>query len=80
MKTNETNINEIIAKNLKIARNIKGLTLKDVGAILGITGQQAQKYECGKNPIAIDKLMQLSKHYNFPITFFLKEFQLPEDN
>jgi len=80
MTTNETNINEVIAKNLKIARRVKGLTLKDVGAILGITGQQAQKYECGKNPIAIDKLMQLANHYNLSITFFFKEFQLPEDN
>jgi len=80
MIINETNVNQVIAKNLKIARNIKGLTLKDVGAILGITGQQAQKYESGKNPIAIDKLTHLSKHYNFPITFFFKEFQLPEDN
>ena len=78
MEINETNINQVIAKNLKIARQINGLTLKDVGVILEITGQQAQKYESGKNPIAIDKLMQLAKHYNLPITFFFETFEFPK--
>jgi transcriptional regulator with XRE-family HTH domain len=76
MEVDEKNINQVIAKNLKIARQVKGLTLKDVGAILGITGQQAQKYESGKNPIAIDKLMLLSKHLNLPIAFFFKTFEM----
>jgi len=76
MEVDENNINQVIAKNLKIARQVKGLTLKDVGAILGITGQQAQKYESGKNPIAIDKLMLLSKHLNLPISFFFKTFEM----
>ncbi len=78
MEINETNINQVIAKNLKIARQINGLTLKDVGVILETTGQQAQKYESGKCPIGIDKLMQLAKHYNLPITFFFQTFEFPK--
>lgn len=75
MKIEAKNINEIIAKNIKIARQLKGLTLKDVGKVLSITGQQAQKYEAGKNPISIDKLMILSKELDLPITFFFEEFK-----
>ena len=29
MEVDENNINQVIAKNLKIARQVKGLTLKD---------------------------------------------------
>lgn len=43
MEVDENNINQVIAKNLKIARQVKVLTLKDVGAILGIKGQADSK-------------------------------------
>ena len=75
MKVESGNINAIIARNIKLARHMRELTLKDIGDILGVTGQQAQKYEACQNPISIDKLMLLSKALGFPITFFFEEFK-----
>jgi transcriptional regulator with XRE-family HTH domain len=74
MKIEESNVNDIIAENIKIARRMKGLTLKEVGLLLGITGQQVQKYEAGKNPIAIDKLLVLARKLGLPINFFFEKF------
>ncbi len=37
-KLEEANINETIARNIKIIRRLKGLTLKDMGSILNVTG------------------------------------------
>ncbi len=74
MKIEENDVINIIARNIKIARRIKGLTLKEVGFMLGITGQQVQKYETGKNPIAIDKLLVLASKLGLPINFFFEKF------
>lgn len=76
LSISENNINQIIAANLKIARQVKGLTLKDMGEMLGITYQQFQKYETGKNAISICKLLFIANHLNIPVTFFFKEFKL----
>jgi transcriptional regulator with XRE-family HTH domain len=72
----EENIDKIIASNLKIARKVKGLTLKDMGLILGITYQQCQKYETGSQSVPLCKLVTISKHLNLPINFFFEKFEL----
>lgn len=76
MKIDETNISIIIATNLRIARQVKGLTLQDVGKVLGITYQQCQKYETGKHTIPICKLLIVANHMNLPINFFFEKFEL----
>jgi transcriptional regulator with XRE-family HTH domain len=73
---NESNINQIIAINLRIARQVKGLTLKDMGEMLGITYQQFQNYETGKNSISIGKLLVIANHLDLPVNFFFEEFKL----
>jgi transcriptional regulator with XRE-family HTH domain len=75
MKLEEANINETIARNIKIIRRLKGLTLKDMGEILNVTGQQVQKYEAGKNPISINKLLILANALGLSVTFFFEEFK-----
>jgi transcriptional regulator with XRE-family HTH domain len=76
VEVNENNINEIIAQNIKIARRIRGLTLREVGAMLGITGQQVQKYETGKSPISVEKLIIISGKLEIPLQFFFNKFSM----
>lgn len=42
-------------------RNLMGLSLNAVAVHIGITYQQLQKYETGKDSIAADKLVQLAE-------------------
>jgi transcriptional regulator with XRE-family HTH domain len=66
-------INKRIGERLRIVRQVKGFSLKEIGKILGMTGQQVQKYEAGKNRISIGKLMIISETLNVPLSFFLNE-------
>lgn len=54
-KTGST-IDLIVAKRLKKARCDIGLTQTDLAKKLGVTFQQVQKYENGKNRISAGKL------------------------
>ena len=69
-------IDTIVAKNLRIARYLRELTLKDVGKILDVSGQQVQKYETGKSAISIDSLVKVSAALNLPIKFFFEEIEI----
>jgi transcriptional regulator with XRE-family HTH domain len=50
----------IIGRNMRHRRNLMGLSLNAVAIQIGITYQQLQKYETGKDSIAVDKLVQLA--------------------
>jgi transcriptional regulator with XRE-family HTH domain len=50
----------IIGKNIRHRRNVAGLSLEAVASQIGITYQQLQKYEKGKDSISADKLVQLA--------------------
>ena len=76
MKTEEQKLNIIISKNIRTARRLREFTLKDVSKVLGITGQQVQKYETGASVISVSKLVILAKYFDVPITFFFEEFKI----
>jgi transcriptional regulator with XRE-family HTH domain len=54
------NIGLIIGKNLRHRRRLLGLSQEAVGSYLGITYQQMQKYEVGKNEISCAKMLRLA--------------------
>lgn len=56
-----------LGKNLRIARNMKGLSLHKLSSQLGISYQQIQKYESGANRIPLDKLIALCEICDFSI-------------
>lgn len=76
----DIDINKTISQNLKIARQVKGFTVKDMGKMLGITYQQFQKYETGKNAISIFKLLKIANYLGLPVDFFFKTFDLNNPN
>lgn len=52
-------LNLIIGKNIRNYRKRHGWTQKYLGALLGITAQQIQKYENATNAISAEKLVTL---------------------
>ena len=63
-------INKHIGESLRMARNYRGLTQANIGAFLGVSFQQIQKYEKGKNSISASSLYILSKALKFPLDYF----------
>lgn len=63
-------INNIIGKNIQLIRQGKKLNRTDIGQILGVSYQQIQKYESGKNRISASNLFLLSQSLRIPIDDF----------
>lgn len=68
----ETAITKHIGKRLRTARQLRGHTQKELADFLGITHQQVQKYETGKNRIPITKLVILARVLKLQPDFFFK--------
>ena len=73
------NFYEELGKNLRIARDMKGLSLHKLAAQLDISYQQLQKYESGTNRIPLDKLMSLCEVCDFSMMQILS-FNYPHLN
>src|ERR1700733_534152 len=62
--------------NVKLGHRIRarrlecGLSQAELGAKLGVTFQQIQKYEKGSNGVSSGRLEQISGIFEVPITFF----------
>ena len=50
-------------ETLRAWRNMRGLTLEQVGNILGVGPQAVHKWETGKTPVDLKRLRQLAEIY-----------------
>ena len=66
-KTSDDTIDEIVGQRIRNLRIKKSVSQKDLGNLLGVTFQQIQKYETGKNTIAISKLIRIANFFNISI-------------
>ena len=60
-KDRATEINKRIGSAIKQLRLIRGMTQTDMASRLGITFQQLQKYETGKNRVSADRLVLIAE-------------------
>lgn len=65
----------LIGQRLKEIRKIKNLTQEDIAEKLGVSFQQIQKYENGKNRISFSKLYELSNFLNVPLDSFVTNIE-----
>lgn len=75
MKDTDPDINKKIAKKMRMARKTKGLNLVQVGEMLHVSPQQAQKYETGATQIPFSKLSMFITNLGLNPGFFFDEFQ-----
>jgi transcriptional regulator with XRE-family HTH domain len=63
-----------IGKRLRNQRTMRGLTQEAVAKMIGISFQQVQKYENGKNALNAHRLYELSQIMYVPIEYFFDGF------
>lgn len=69
-----TDIDKHIGERLKLRRNSLGVSQEKLAQELGISFQQIQKYEKGKNRIASGRLFEISKILCVNIGYFFEGF------
>jgi transcriptional regulator with XRE-family HTH domain len=68
----ENNDAAVIGRNLISLRRSMALSQADIGAVLGLSYQQVQKYERGYNRLPIEHLQALKQFYNVPYDAFFE--------
>jgi transcriptional regulator with XRE-family HTH domain len=59
-----------VGARVRLRRNMLGLSQERLGAAIGLTFQQVQKYERAANRISASRLYQLSRVLDVPVSFF----------
>jgi len=72
-KDGPTPIDAHVGSRIRARRGLLGMSQKDLGAKVGLTFQQIQKYECGANRIGSGRLYEFSKILGVPISYFFDE-------
>lgn len=62
-----------VGSRIRARRGLLGLSQKDLGAKVGLTFQQIQKYERGSNRIGSGRLYEFSKILDVPISYFFDD-------
>ena len=57
---------------MRVRRMTLGMSQTDLGAALGVTFQQIQKYERGVNRVSLSALVKLAATLRVPITYFFE--------
>jgi transcriptional regulator with XRE-family HTH domain len=62
-----------VGARVRLQRTLLGMSQECLGAGLGLTFQQVQKYERGVNRIGASRLFDMSRVLDVPISFFFDE-------
>jgi transcriptional regulator with XRE-family HTH domain len=62
-----------VGKRLRLRRTLMGLSQEKLGAAIGLTFQQVQKYERGSNRIGASRLFDLARVLDVPVGFFFED-------
>ncbi|TWB34340.1 helix-turn-helix domain-containing protein [Nitrospirillum pindoramense] len=65
-------IDRDVGARLCLRRRSLGMSQAELGAAIGVTFQQVQKYEKGINRMAVSTLYEVAKALGVPITYFLE--------
>lgn len=66
-----------VGGRLRLRRTLLGISQEKLGAALGLTFQQIQKYERGANRVSASKLHALSRALDVPVQWFFEECRRP---
>jgi transcriptional regulator with XRE-family HTH domain len=64
-----------VGRQLRLARELAGLTQTDIGNELGMSFQVVQKYEQGEIRVSASRLFQLSSLLGRPVGYFFAGFE-----
>lgn len=66
-------LDEHLGQQLRIRRNMLGMSQEKLAELLGLTFQQVQKYERGKNRISASRLYDLARILDVSVDYFYKD-------
>ena len=66
-----------VGSRLRLRRLLLGISQEKLGAALGLTFQQIQKYERGANRVGASRLFDLSRALDVPVSYFFSD--MPEE-
>jgi transcriptional regulator with XRE-family HTH domain len=68
----------IIGLRVKAYRDIKGLSQTELGEAVGVTFQQIQKYESGRNKVSVSRLIDMCKVLDVSLMNFVSGLEKPQ--
>ena len=77
-KTVLRDITKCIGRLLLTHRKMQGYSQAQMGAVLGVSFQQVQKYETGVNRISASSLLLLSRAWGIPVSEFFPDHKKTE--
>jgi transcriptional regulator with XRE-family HTH domain len=63
-------VDVLIGRNVRMLREDRGISQTELGRKIGVTFQQVQKYENGKNRIGSGRLFKIASVLGVPVTAF----------
>ena len=64
-----------VGRRIRERRNALGITQENLAAALGVSFQQIQKYEVGKNRVAAGRLWNVAKALEVDVGYFFEGIQ-----
>ena len=62
-----------VGSKVKARRLLMGLSQDNLAKLIGLTFQQVQKYERGKNRISVSRLIDIAKALKVPVSYFFTD-------
>lgn len=63
-------IDRHVGSRVRLRRTLVGMSQEQLGAKLGVTFQQVQKYEKGSNRVSASRLWQIASILGVPVSYF----------
>lgn len=65
-------IDKHVGQRIRLCRTLRGISMEAVAACLGVTWQQFQKYEIGRNRVSAGRLQQIADVLDCQVTDFFE--------
>ncbi len=75
-----SSIDRHVGTRIRERRIMLGLSQQQIADMIGVTYQQAHKYERGINRISAGRLYEITRVLNVPITYFFEGLDITEDD
>ena len=72
MPRQSTDIDDLVGRNIRLLRLNRGMMQAELAEALGVTFQQVQKYESGKNRIGAGRLFAIAGLFGVPVSAFFE--------
>lgn len=77
-KGKTTPVDTMVGARVRLCRTLKGVTQEQLASHIGVTFQQIQKYEKGRDSIRSSRLLDFSRILEVPINYFFDDGILEE--